>query len=284
MIADAMLSPMRKTIVLLIALCTVHSPAFAQTASLTQSSASDEALLAKTRALYDAPFTRDLVSFDCAVQFDWKEHFVDLFGTVPPAALPTVQRLQTIQHRVFVDRSGATVSAIPTVPDLADVEHEAELERGLRMITSGGLSAWLPFSMNVILPIGPTHFSFEKIDTGYKLAMHGPGIEAQLVLAADMRLTSGVSQFPQPMRFTTEFTQGPDGFLLSSVKTGNTSDTAATKDATFKFTYQTVQGFQLPSLVTVIPATTEIWHYALTDCKATKGITVKVWSPKSEKQ
>jgi hypothetical protein len=59
-------------------------PAFAQ------SQQSDETLLAKTRALYDAPFTRTLVSFDCAVQFDWKNHFVETLGQVPPAAIPTL--------------------------------------------------------------------------------------------------------------------------------------------------------------------------------------------------
>ena len=40
---------------------------------LAQSQQSDEAPLSKTRALYDAPFTRGMVSFDCAVQFDWKK-------------------------------------------------------------------------------------------------------------------------------------------------------------------------------------------------------------------
>jgi hypothetical protein len=241
---------------------------------------SDEALLAKTRALYDAPFTRDLVSFDCAVQFDWKKHFVDLLGTIPAAAEPTVERLQTIQHRVFVDRSGAVVSAIPKAPDLTGVVHAAELEQVLNSMVSGGLSAWLPFSTNVILPVEPTMFNFQKVDTGYKLVMNGSDVAGTLLLKEDMRVSSGVTQLPQPMRFATEFTTGPDGFLLGSVKTGDTTDTAINKEATFAFTYQTVQGFQLPSLVTVKPSTSEAWHYALTDCKARHGIIIKTGLPK----
>lgn len=123
---------------------------------------SDEALLANTRALYDAPFQRGLVSFDCAVQFDWKKHFVDLFGTFPPAAIPTAERLQTIQHRIFVDHSGAVVSAIPKAPDLSGVSHAAELEQVYNAMVTQGLNAWLPFSTNVILPVGPTKYNFQK--------------------------------------------------------------------------------------------------------------------------
>ena len=155
-----------------------------------------------------------------------KKHFVDLFGTVPPAAAPTIERLQTIQHRVFVDRSGATVSEIPKA-SLPGIAHGAELERGLQAMVSGGLNGWLPFSTNVILPTGRTKFNFEKIDTGYKLIMDGPGVAATLLLGNDLRLTSAVSQLPQPMRFSTEFTDGPNGFLLDSIKTGSTTDTTS---------------------------------------------------------
>jgi hypothetical protein len=228
--------------------------------AISQTTAADEALLTKTRALYDAPFTRDLVSFDCAVQFDWKQHFVDVLGTVPQAAVLTTEHLQTIPHRVFVDRSGATVSATAKPPDLAKVEHATELEQVFNAMVSGGLSAWLPFSTNVILPVGPTKFSFETIDSGYKLVMNGPGVAATLPLKSDMRVTSAVSQMPQPMRASTDFTNGPSGFLLSSVKTGSTSGASTGGEAIFAFTYQTVEGFQLPSIVTVTPATGEAWH------------------------
>jgi hypothetical protein len=248
--------------------------------SFSQSMASDEELLAKTRALYDAPFTRELISFDCAVQFDWKKHFVDVLGTIPPVAIPVTERLQTVQHRVFVDRSGAVVSAIPKAPDLTSVTHAAELEQGLSAIVSSGLNAWLPFSTNVILPVQPTKSSFQKIDQGYKLTMNGRGVAATLLLKTDMRVTSGVVQPPQPMRFTTEFIDGPNGYLLASVRTGSTTSTDTDGVATFSYTYQAVQGFQLPSLVTVTSSSSEKWQYTLTDCKAMRGVIIKVGLPK----
>lgn len=242
--------------------------------AVAQSATSDSALLTRTRSLYDAPFTRGLISFDCALNFDWKQHLVDQFGTIPPAAIPAAERLQAIQHRIFVDRSGASVSAVPKAPDLGAVAHAAELEQVFIAITSSGLNAWLPSSTNVLLPTGLTKSSWEKTDAGYKLTMNGSGVAAELLLTADMRLTSGVTQLPQPMRFTTDFKTGPDGFLLASVKTGDTTDPATSKVASFAYTYQTVQGFQLPVQVVVTSATSETWHYDLADCKARKGISI----------
>ena len=263
-----------RRLILAVLVTSALAPAFAQTTP------SDKALLAKTRALYDAPFTRNLVSFDCAVQFDWRKHFSEFLVTIPATAEPSVQRLQTIQHRVFVDRSGAVVSTTPKAPDLTGVEHAADLEQGFRAMIPAGLSAWLPSSTNVILPVGPTKFNFQKIDPGYRLQMNGSGLEVTLLLTEDLRVTSEVSKLPQPMRATTEFSSGPDGFLLSSVKTAPTTDPNTNTEAGFAYTYQTVQGFQLPSLVTITPSTTEPWHYTLTDCKVMTGIMIEVGPPK----
>src|SRR5450631_2078393 len=125
---------------------------------MSQSTDSNHAMLSKTRGLYDAPFTRQLVSFDCSVQFDWKGHFINTLGTVPPAALPMVNRLQSLPHRVFVDRSGAVVSEIPRATDLSGTPHASDLEAALQAMVSAGLNAWLPFATNVILPVKPTTF------------------------------------------------------------------------------------------------------------------------------
>jgi hypothetical protein len=250
--------------------------------AVSQSPDSDEALLKKTRALYDAPFTRNLVSFDCSVQFDWKQHTINLLGTIPPALLPTVQRLQAVQHRVFVDRSGATFSALPKAPDFAGDERATQLEQVFNAMASQGFDAWLPFSTNVILPMGTTKFSFQESNPGYKLTMSGPNVAATLLLDSDLRVTSGVSHLPQDLRFTTEFRPGPDGFLLQSVRTGSTSGGTG-RDATFAYTYQVVQGFQLPLEVTVSPATTEPWKFTLADCKVVSGIVIHVASPANPK-
>ena len=42
-----------------------------------QTTVSNTAVLKQTRAKYDAPFERNLQSFSCAVEFNWKQHFTE---------------------------------------------------------------------------------------------------------------------------------------------------------------------------------------------------------------
>lgn len=245
-----------------------------------QAQQSDELLLAKTRSLYDAPFTRNLVSFDCAVQFDWKKHFLDTLGSIPPNATSAAEHLQSLQHRVFVDRSGAVISEIPRATDLSNTPHGADLEQVLQAMVSSGLNAWLPFGANVILPVKPTKFIFKKSDAGYRLEMNGPGVEATLNLVPDLRITDVVSQLPQPLRFATVFITGPDGYLLQSVETSSNTRPDGDWESRFAYTYQAVQGVQIPLDVTVTMPTSEAWSYELNDCKVVTGIIVEVEASK----
>ncbi len=246
--------------------------------AVPQSSKSDEQLMAKTRALYDAPFTRDLAAFDCAVQFDWKQHFSEMLGTLPSGAAPMAENLQTIDHRVSVDHARAVVSSTPKQPDFSGVQYRSQLEQLEQVfiaMVSSGLNAWLPSGTNVILPVGKTQYVFEKRPSGYKLTMEGENVAGTLLLEADLRVTSGDMQLPQPMRFSTDFEAGPQGLVLASVKAGRTAGATESGEATFAYTYQSVDGEQIPDAVTVIPATGSKWQYRLTDCKVVKFVKVQ---------
>jgi hypothetical protein len=246
-------------------------------ALIAQSTDSDDAMLAKARGLYDTPFTRQLVSFDCSVRFDWKKHFVDTLGVIPPAALPAVGRLQSLSHRVFVDRSRAIVSETPKATDLSATSHASELEATFQAITSSGLNAWLPFAANEILPMKPTRFTFHRIDDGFKVAMQGPNVSATLNLLPDMRVTSVVSDLPQSQHFDTEFISAPGGYLLQTVKIGSGASNQSAWDSSFVYRYEAVQGFTLPSEVIVTQiATGERWDYTLDDCKTIAGKSLEV--------
>ncbi len=142
------------------------------------------------------------------------------------------------------------------------------------MVTQG-LNAWLPFSRSVILPVGPAKYSFEKVGSDYKLAMSVPGAASTILLDADLRVISAVFEPPQNLRITTEFKSGPDGYLLGSIRTEPTAGSEGGGEASFAYSYQTVQGFQLPLEVIVSPSTTKPWHFTLADCKAVTGIPVK---------
>jgi hypothetical protein len=248
--------------------------------ALSQSTESDEALLKRAHGLYDTPFTGPLVSFDCAVQFDWKRHILETLGAVPPAATSTIEHLQAIEHRVFVDRSGAVVSEVPRATDLSGTPHGADLEASFQAIVSSGINAWLPFAMDEILPLKPSKSSFQKVDTGFKVVMSGPNVSATLMLLPDMRISNVISELPQPLHFTTSFVSGSNGFQLQSVKTGSGTNDLDKWDANFTYTFQGVQGVQLPSSVTVTQsATGEKWAYSLEDCKAMTGVKLDVQSP-----
>ncbi|HWE87012.1 MAG TPA: hypothetical protein VG267_18855 [Terracidiphilus sp.] len=253
-------------------------PAFSQLAN------PNDAALSKARGLYDAPFTRQLVSFDCAVQFDWKKHFLETLGTIPPAPITTIDQLQTIEHRVFVDRTGAVVSQVPKATDLSRVPHATDLENAFQAVAASGINAWIPFATNVILPLKPTNFTFQSVDSGFEIVMSGTNVSATLMLLPDMRISKVVSELPQPLHFTTDFVSGPYGFLLKSVRTGSGTSNQDAWDAYFAYTYQGVQGIQLPGTVAVTQsATGEKWGYSLTDCKAATGITLKVEAPKRQR-
>ena len=243
---------------------------------MAQTAPSDKDLLTKTRGLYDAPFAGNLVSFDCAVQFDWEKHISDLLGTVPPGGMTLAEHLQPISHRVFVDRSGAFVSAQPKEPDLSEVAHGAEIEHAFSTMLSGGLNGWLPFARNIILPVEPITYRFKKVSAGYDVMLKGPNMDATLTLQSDMRLTKGLTVLPEVINFTTTFIPGPNGYLLQSI----TTNPGTINEAIFSYTYQNVSDVQIPSQVTVTPASREVWRYSLTDCKVMRGVTVHVGPPK----
>ncbi|HWE85104.1 MAG TPA: hypothetical protein VG267_09180 [Terracidiphilus sp.] len=247
----------------------------------SQSMNTDDETLAKLRGLYDAPFTRSLVSFTCDVQFDWNMNFVQTLGAVPPSALPTIERLQAAHHRVFVDRSGATISQGPRPGDLSGAAHAADLENALQAVITSGLNEWLPVAMNEILPVRPTRFTMQRFDNGAKLVMNGTGVAATIMLLPDMRIVHVSGVLPQPFHFSTEFISGPNGYLLQSVKTGSGSTEDGSWDSSFGYQYRNVSGFQIPGEVSVTQqATGEKWDYSLDDCKTMTGVSLQVQAPK----
>ena len=227
--------------------------------------------MAKVRSSYDAPFAGGLILFDCAIDFDWQQHFQEFLPTVPAPLMQAARGLQAVRHRVLVDASGASVSEVPTRPDLSAIAHGKDLEDILLAMVKGGLGAWAPFGTNVILPTGPTNYTIARLSGGYTVQMNGPGVAATLSLADDFRISRVLSTRPEPLEFKTTFTSGPNGYLLSSLDTGPPDKV----QAHFSYTYQTIDHFQIPISVRVTPESThEAWNYTLSDCKVQAGITI----------
>jgi hypothetical protein len=244
---------------------------------ITKSPSDAEVLLTKTKALYDTPFRSGLISFTCAVGFDFAQHLKSNFGEAARTDSPIAKLLEPIKYRVFVDHSGATISAQPKLPDFSQFPIASHLEESNRFLMQTGLSNWVPYAYGEVLPIGSTNYQFEKTGTGYNLSMDGRGITGKLILDRDLRLRGGVIDTSQHIEITTTFVDAPNGLVLSASST----DTDHAGVARFTYTYQAVDGFQLPQHVVVASEQNKMTlNYTLTDCKTQHGIVVRVAPPK----
>ncbi len=243
---------------------------------ITKSPSGADALLAKTKALYDTPFQMGLISFSCAIDFDFAGHLKSNFGVAARTDSPIAQLLGPVKYRVLVDHSGATVSVQPKLPDFSQLPIAAQLEESNRSLMQTGLSSWVPYAYGEVLPIAPTNYQFEKTATGYNLSMDGRGITGKLILDQDLHLLSGTIDTSQHIEITTNFADAPNGLVLAESST-NTDHAGV---ARFTYTYQIVDGFQIPQHVEVASEQNKMrLKYTLTDCKTQHGTIVHVAPP-----
>jgi len=88
-----------------------------------------------------------------------------------------------------------------------------------------------------------------------------------MVLAPDMRLQSATLKGPQPAHLETSFAPGQQGFLLTSWTMGEDGNSERGHRLIFTYTYQSVNGVELPEHVVVIRESHhEVWRYRLSDC------------------
>jgi hypothetical protein len=251
-------------------------PSFCQSPTITKSPSEAEGLLAKTKALYDTPFQAGLINFSCAIDFDFEQYLKSNFGEAARTDSPIAQLLKPIKYRVFVDHSGATVSAQLKLPDFSQSPLAAQLEESNRSLMQVGLNNWVPYAYGEVLPISPTNYQFEKTAAGYALTMNGQGIAGKLILDQDLHVVSGIIDTAQHIEITTKFVSAPNGLVLAASST----DTNHAGVARFTYTYQVVDGFQLPQGVGLTSEQNKMkLTYTLTDCKARHGIVVHVAPP-----
>lgn len=249
---------------------------FCQSPVIAKSPSDAGGLLTKTKVLYDTPFRSGLINFSCAIDFDFAQHLKRNFGEAARTDSPTAQLLKPIRYRVFVDHTGATVSAQPNLPDFSQLPLAAQVEESNRSLIQVGLDNWVPYAYGEVLPIAPTNYQFEKTATGYNLSMDGKGIIGKLILDHDLHLVSGTIDTSQHIEITTRFMSAPNGLVLAESST----DTNHAGVARFTYTYQVVDGFQLPQRVGLTSEQNKMTlNYTLTDCKAQHGIVVHVAPP-----
>jgi len=233
-----------------------------------QATNTDQALLKQARQKYDAPFNRNLQSFDCAVDFSWKEHFVETTRVGDEGSDEELEKIfQPIRNRVAVMRQSVTVSSGLSDDAISKLPHGGMAEFLLEHAVQKSLSVWSSASTNTILPDPATPVSFEKSQAGYKLAFKMQTSDIEMVLAPDMRLQSATLKSPQSDHFETSFASGPQGFLLTSWTMDEDGNSERGHHLIFTYTYQNANGVQLPEQVAVMRESHhEVWRYRLCDC------------------
>ena len=229
-------------------------------------------MLSQARAAYDDPFERGLKSVDCAVDFDWKQHWKDTYRVGDEGTDEDIAAfIQPIHNRVTVTREDAIVSSGMTE------EQEHKLPRGgmaeglLQHAVRFSLRTWLVAANNALLPAADKPVHFERSASGYTVGLTIQKFDVVMLLTPDLRLQGMGAKGSEGDRQEFEFHPGPQGFLLGSWIMGEDGNFKPGNDLIFTYTYQSVGGFQLPAhMVLNRESHHEVWRYSLSDCKVSK--------------
>jgi hypothetical protein len=238
-----------------------------------QATTNDITLLTRARASYDTPFDRGLKSFDCAVDFDWKQHWKDSYRVGDEGTDDEIATfIQPIRNRVMVTREDAVVSS-----GMSE-EQEHKLPRGgmaeglLKHAVRFSLRTWLVAANDALLPEADTDVHFEPSASGYTLGFRIKTFDVAMLLTPDLRLQRMGEKGSDGDHQDFEFHPGPQGFLLASWTMGEDGNFRPGNHLIFTYAYQSVDGFQLPAQVVVNRESHhEVWRYSLSDCKVVAG-------------
>jgi hypothetical protein len=233
-----------------------------------QTAVSDTTALKQIRAKYDAPFERNLQSFSCAVEFNWKQHFTEAVRLGDEGTDEEIAKLiQPISTRVTVTRQNAAVSSGMTDDEENKLPYKGMAEGLLKHAVQFSLNHWLGASNNAMLPPENTSVHVEASASGYKVEFKVQTFDVELMFAPDMSLQSEAEKGSASDRRETDFHPGPQGFLMTSYRLGEDGDFKPGNRIILTYTYQSVGGFQLPEQVSINRESHhEVWHYKLTGC------------------
>jgi hypothetical protein len=233
-----------------------------------QTAINDATFLRRARAKYDAPFERNLQSFSCAVEFNWKQHFTEAVRLGDEGTDEEIAKLiQPISNRVTVTRQNAAVSSGMSDDEEKKLPHGGMAEGLLKHAVQFSLNSWLVAGNNAMLPPESTPVDVEPSTSGYKLEFKVQTFVVEMMFTHDMSLLSQAAKGSASDRRETDFRSGPQGFLMTSYRLGEDGDFRLGNRIILTYTYQSVGGFQLPEQVSISRESHhEVWHYKLTDC------------------
>jgi hypothetical protein len=227
-----------------------------------------EQLLEQAREKYDAPFTRNLQSFDCAVEFSWKDHFKETARVGDEGTDEELKNIfQPIRTRVTVSAQNVKVYSNLSEDAVAKLPHGGMAQFLLEHALERSLGNWLAAATNKILPDAATATSLQETKSGYTIGVKIQNSDVEMKFGRDLRLQDVYTKPPTSNQRHTSFDPGPQGFVLTFWDMGENGDYRAGNRLIFSYFYQAVDNFKLPKHVVVIREShREGWEYGLGDC------------------
>ena len=227
-----------------------------------QATQADQVLFSQIREKYDAPFERNLQSFDCAVDFNWKQHFKETTRVGDEGTDEEIEQfIQPIRNRVTLTQQSVIVSSGLTDEAEAKLPHGGMAEGLLKHAVQKSLYTWLTASTKAILGNPATLVSVEQSKHGYKLAFKVQGSDIETDFTSDMRLQRGGMKANPSDQILTSFEPGPRGFLLTLLTMGEDGRLKPGNRLIYSFTYQSVDSVELPLHAVVIRESHyEVWN------------------------
>ena len=231
----------------------------------------------EARNLYYTPVDKGLQGFACDVTFDWKQ-FIEKANNAPvQESDERLQYLRSIQLSVVDDLNGTGSlgwKAPTTAPDASEAS-VAQIRSGLQAIWSGFFQSWNGFYTGELVSQTDPGTTVERTPGGYHVfTRQGPRL-AEQQYSHDFTLQSLHVATPEiDSNLLPVFERTPQGRIaiaLNSVV--KRPPTAAGTSVNMTVAYAEVNGFQLPSALTINVAGTAKFNFTLTNCTVRTRLT-----------
>lgn len=233
-------------------------------------------VIRRARASYYSLKGRGLVSFQCQVVPDWDALFLAL-NPGAGAQDPVLQLLKQTRFQVAIGPTGA--STVSHQSDYAPPNEQIaarvrQTTSGLEQTITGFFNIWSPFTFGSPFPDAESEFQLEDLAGQYRLTYKQGTAQVVTTMTGDYAMTETTFKSPQiNMDFHPEWSRVNGVYILSAFKASYSAAPAGTQELEGKFTYQEVDGLELPMTLdvkVVTPARTVALQITFAGCRVTK--------------
>ena len=254
------------------------APAPAQSQPATPS---DDALLAKAAALYYSTSREGLSGFDCAVHPDWLGLFASASAGSVAINDPRVVLLNSVAIALHARmKGGSTLDWTPPAPTNKPLDQDSislldGMHKASEQTLQGFLQFWTPFVDGSVVPANSQGLEMAPTaDGGYRLHAQETGTDVVEVLDSGLILRRfNVKMNGQRIDFTPTYSPTEKGLLVIRFLAHILADgapPAQAQEMRVEVEYRTVDGFSIPSKLSMEVVGTGIFNFSFEGCTVTR--------------